>query len=291
MPTDDINRTIGTRVRAERASAGMTRKQLAAAAGVSERYLNDLENGEANASVGILAKVAGALGQDFASLVAGGRGAVPTDASIAIPLQRLLATMSEAEQNGAVPVLEGYLALRRRASKGIALLGLRGAGKSTLGGRLAERHKLNFVSITREIETRAGMGLADLFNLGGSDAYRALENDVVADLVRQEAPIVLETAGGIVGNSEALDLIFSAFTTVWLKASPEEHLARVAGQGDTRPMRGNPRALEHLRALLAAREPDYARADFAIDTSGRAIEASFMDLECIVAPVLGLRAA
>lgn len=284
----DIIRTIGITVRASRKRIGMTRKQLAAAADVSERYLNDLENGEANASVGILVKIADALGLDFASLVAHSGGEV-----VAAPptagLRALFATMSPAEQAGALPVLERYLDERRRQSNGIALLGLRGAGKSTLGRALAERHRLPFVSVTREIEARAGMSLADLFNLGGPDAYRALENDVIGELRQRDAPIVLETAGGIVGNSQALDMILGAFTTVWLKATPEEHLARVAGQGDTRPMHGNPKALEHLKTLLASREPDYARAESVIETSGRSIDACLADLERIAAPMLALR--
>ncbi len=293
MQPRDIVRTIGMTVRASRKRIGMTRKQLAASADVSERYLNELENGEANASVGILVKVADALGQDFASLVA---PAGNDSAQLPSPPQHsgltaLVAAMSLAEQTGALPVLERYLDERRRRSKGIALLGLRGAGKSTLGRRLAEQHGLPFISITREIEARAGMSLADLFNLGGPDAYRMLENDVIAELTSRDAPIVLETAGGIVGNSEALNMILAAFRTVWLKASPEEHLARVAGQGDTRPMLGNPKALEHLKTLLAAREPDYARAECLIDTAGRGIDACLADLERIAAPVLALRAA
>lgn len=292
MQPNEIARIIGTKVRSGRARLKLTRKQLAASADVSERYLNELENGEANASVGVLAKIADALGQDFVSLVSTadndtGRGNQQQLAAF----QVLLATMSLSEQEGALPVMERYLGERRRSSRGLALLGLRGAGKSTLGRRLAERHELPFVSVTREIETRAGMSLADLFNLGGPDAYRALENDVVRELTQREDHIVLETAGGIVGNSEALDMIFAAFKTVWLKASPEEHLARVAGQGDTRPMRGNPRALEHLRALLGQREPDYARAECTIDTSGRSADACFTDLETLAAPLIAARAA
>jgi XRE family aerobic/anaerobic benzoate catabolism transcriptional regulator len=198
--------------------------------------------------------------------------------------------MSLAEQEGALAALGRYLDERRLASKGIALLGLRGAGKSTLGRLFAERHRLPFVAVTREIEERAGMGLADLFNLGGPDAYRALEIDVITELTQRDDHIVLETAGGVVGNREALDMILSTFKTVWLKASPEEHLARVAGQGDTRPMRGNPKALAHLRTLLAARAPDYARAECEIDTSGRSIEECLVDLERIGAALLALRA-
>ena len=296
MPQEDISRAIGIKVRAGRKSIGLTRKQLASAADVSERYLHELENGIANASVGILVKVADALGQDFTQLVTSARPSRrdPTTGTTPSPisqpwhsrLEDLFRDMSPAEREGALPVLERYLAERRRASKGIALIGLRGAGKSTLGRRLADRHGLPFVSITQQIEERAGMSLADLFNLGGPDAYRTLENDVISDLTRRDDQIVAETAGGIVGNSQALDMILGAFKTIWLKASPEEHLARVAGQGDTRPMRDNPKALEHLKALLAAREPEYARAECIIDTSGRSIDACLAELAGIVEPLL-----
>lgn len=287
MQHDSIARSIGIRVRAGRKRLGITRKQLAQAAGVSERYLNELENGEANASIGILMRVADALGQTIANLVAApGTGTAIVAAPPHAALAALMSKMSTAELAGAVPVLEAYLAERRRHSRGIALLGLRGAGKSTLGRRLAERHAVPFVSVTREIETRAGMNLSDLFNLGGPDAYRTLENEVVTEVLLRQERIVLETAGGIVGNADALDMILAAFRSVWLKASPEEHLARVASQGDTRPMRGNPKALEHLKTLLAAREPDYGRADCAIDTSGRSIEDSLAELEAVAAPIL-----
>ncbi|MFM9941336.1 MAG: shikimate kinase [Hyphomicrobiaceae bacterium] len=294
MQRKDIARSIGDRVRAGRARIGITRKQLAATAEVSERYLHELENGAANASVGILIKVAEALQQDLVELIDGRRGAfaanagqVPADqAAVHLPLLTLVKGLSLQEQMGACRVLVSWLEGRRRVSKGVALLGLRGAGKSTLGRLFADRHGLPFVSITREIEARAGMSLADLFNLGGPEAYRALENDVVADLMRRGDRVVLETAGGIVGNSEALDVIFAAFKTVWLKATPEEHLARVAGQGDTRPMRDNPKALEHVRSLLGQREREYARAEHMIDTSERAVEACLKELEAIALPVL-----
>lgn len=291
MQHDSIARSIGLRVRTGRKRLGITRKQLAQAAAVSERYLNELEHGEANASVGILIKVADALGQDFASLVAASEASATASTSPQhAAFSTLVSAMSPAELAGAVPVLEAYLAERRAPSRGIALLGLRGAGKSTLGRRLAERLAVPFVSVTREIETRAGMSLSDLFNLGGPDAYRTLENEVVADVSRRDDRIVLETAGGIVGNAEALDVILAAFRSVWLTASPEEHLARVASQGDTRPMRGNPKALEHLKAMLAARAQAYARAECRIDTSGRSIEESLADLEAVAVPILASRA-
>ena len=284
MPSADIAAAVGAKVRAGRARMGLTRKQFAAKAAVSERYLNELENGAANASIAIIAKVAEALGESPANLMA--EWQPMQDLPILRELRTLFGTTTLPEQQALVPVVLTWLAERRRASKGIALLGLRGAGKSSLGKMLAARHSIPLVSVTREIERRAGMGLNEIFNLGGPDSYRAMENDVIADLVSREGRIVLETAGGITGNSEMMTTILARFKTVWLKASPEEHLARVARQGDMRPMRDNPTALEHLKALLVAREPEYARADAMIDTSGRSIEDCFADLETIAKSAL-----
>ena len=285
MNQDEISRTIGVKVRAARAEAGITRKQLAERADVSERYLNQLENGDANVSVGVLSRVAIALSVDLASLLTAARvGAA--DNAMHTPLTALVGRMSLREQEGAVALLERYLHDRRRSLKGVALLGLRGAGKSTIGGLFAARHGLPFLSVTREIEARAGMTLNDLFNLGGPDAYRALENDVVKDLSNRNDRIVLETAGGIVSNGPALDVILASFKTVWLKASPEEHLSRVVKQGDMRPMHGTPKALEHLKTLLATREPEYSRADSVLDTTGRTPEACVDDLEYIAGAVV-----
>jgi XRE family transcriptional regulator, aerobic/anaerobic benzoate catabolism transcriptional regulator len=292
MQHDDITRAIGARVRDGRARLAMSRKSLAATAGVSERYLHQLETGTANASVGILVRVAEALQLDFAVLVTGGEGPAPekkgASGSITLdhaPLALFLAGLSATEQMAAAPVMERFIGERRRQSRGIALLGLRGAGKSTIGQALAARRGWPFLSVTREIEARAGMGVDDLFNLGGAEAYRGLENEVVAELARRGDRVVLETAGGIAGNGVALETILVSFKTVWLKASPEEHLNRVAGQGDTRPTRGNPKAIEHLRSLLAQREPGYARAELILDTTGKSLEACVAELVAITGAV------
>ncbi|MEZ5850468.1 MAG: shikimate kinase [Hyphomicrobiaceae bacterium] len=273
---DDIAAAIGRRVREARTRQGLTRKRLAQISDVSERYLHALENGSANVSIGIIARLATALAVAFDALVTSGSG--PGSPLSGDDLAGVVSGMSPVERERAGPVLQQWLEQHRRASRGIALLGLRGAGKTTLGHLLSKRAGLPFVSVTREIERRAGMSLADLFNLGGPDAYRALEIEVVTDLIARPQRLVLETAGGIVGNSSALDMIMGSFKTVWLKASPEEHLSRVASQGDMRPMRGNPRALEHLKVLLAAREPEYRRAECVIDTSGRPIESCLEEL-------------
>lgn len=280
---DAIVREVGARARAARAAAGLSRKRLAELAGVSERYLNELEKGVANASVSVLARIAYALSVDVVSLIP---SADPGTRPFSGALGRALSGVGPGEEAGVAAAIERYLDERRRNLRGVALLGLRGAGKSTLGRLLAEKHGLSFVSITREVEKRAGMGLADLFNLGGAEAYRVLENDVALDLARRSDRIVLETAGGIVGNTEALNTILGAFKTIWLRAAPEDHLARVAHQGDTRPMQGNPRALEHLKTLLAQREPDYARSEARLETSGKTPEACVQELERIAATVL-----
>jgi XRE family transcriptional regulator, aerobic/anaerobic benzoate catabolism transcriptional regulator len=285
---NNIAKAIGTSVQAARLQVGLSRKRLADKAEVSERYLNQLEHGEANVSIGILARVADALAVDLVSLfpsvrssAADGLTANAMDGGFA----ELVGGMSLSEQQGAIELLQSYLKDRRCSLRGIALLGLRGAGKSTIGGLFAERHGLPFLSVTREIEARAGMSLSDLFNLGGPDAYRLLENEVVRELAGRDDRIIVETAGGIVSNKDAMEVIFNSFKTVWLKAAPEEHLKRVIQQGDMRPMRGWPAALENLKALLAQREPDYAHADCVLDTSGCEPEACVDELDRIAGAV------
>jgi XRE family transcriptional regulator, aerobic/anaerobic benzoate catabolism transcriptional regulator len=283
MASAQIAARIGERVRAGRRRMGLTRKQFAAKAAISERYLNELEGGASNASIAVIAKVADALGQSPASLLSDGDPEATGTRPVSAELQTLVRSMSATEQQAVLPLAARWLVEQRRASKGIALLGLRGAGKSTLGKLLASRHGVPLLSVTREIERRAGMGLNEIFNLGGPEAYRAMENDVVSALVERGGKCVLETAGGIASNNEAMTTILARYKTVWLKASPDEHLSRVARQGDLRPMQGNPTALEHLRTLLASREAEYGRADLVIDTAGRSVEDCFAELQALTA--------
>ena len=283
MEQHEIAQSIAVKVRAARARAGLSRKRLGQLASVSERYLNDLEKGDANVSVGILGRIAVALDVELPAILPGFADQPPVVKHK--PLADILVRMTVAEQQAAAEQLGLLLGDRPRRQHGIALLGLRGAGKTTIGRLFAERHGLPFRSVTREVEQRAGMSLADLFNLGGSEAYRALEVEVVNELAAAEGKMVIETAGGIAGNSDALEVVLGSFKTVWLKASPEEHLMRVAKQGDTRPMRGNPKALDHLKSLLVQRESEYARAETALDTTGKTPEQCVSELERIAGAI------
>lgn len=284
MEQHEIAQAIAVKVRAARARAGLSRKRLGQLASVSERYLNDLEKGDANVSVGILGRIATALDVELPAILPG-FGEQPPAVVKHKPLADILSRMTIAEQQAAVEPLARLVGDRSLRQHGIALLGLRGAGKTTIGRIFAERHGLPFRSVTREVEVRAGMSLADLFNLGGSEAYRALEVEVINELAAAKDKMVLETAGGIAGNSAALDVVLGSFRTIWLKASPEEHLSRVASQGDTRPMRGHPKALDQLKTLLIQRESEYARAESALDTTGKTPEQCVSELEQIAGAV------
>lgn len=301
---DDISQTVGAAVRSARARSGLSRKRLAIAAHVSERYLNQLEHGQANVSIGVLDRVASALAVDIGSLLpaamnggAGlngnghgrGHGNGQANGANGIPdgFARLIAAMSPREQNGALELLERYVGELAGSLHGIALLGMRGAGKTTIGSLFAKKHGLPFLSVTREIETRAGTTLAELFSRGGTQAYRKFETDVIRDLSQRDGHIILETAGGVVGNPDSANLVFNSFRTVWLKAAPEDHFQRVVRQGDSRLARGQGVMLDRLKTLLAERERDYARADHVLVTSGREPAACVEELDRIAAPIIG----
>jgi len=225
--------SVGATVRSHRERRGWSRRELAGASGVSERFLAQLEAGEGNISLRRFADVAHALGTTPAALLA------PADAA--------------------------------PTHKPIALLGVRGAGKSTIGAALAKKLALRFVEVDREIEEAAGLALADIFTLHGEAYYRRVEREVLTRLVA-EPGLVLATGGSIVNDATNYALLKSRAHTVWLRATPEDHWNRVVAQGDQRPMAENPHAFEELRALLAARQKLYARADRTIDTSGRTVK-------------------
>ena len=269
---------IGQTVRTLRKARGLSRRQVVEAAGISERYLIQVEAAEANATALILDRIARALGVTLKDLVEGEKTPGPTG-GLDPDLAALLRSMTDAEQKDAAPILRKWIEERRRSRRGVALLGLRGAGKSTIGKLFAQRHKLPFVSVTQEIENRTGIQLNDLFNLGGAEAYRAMETETIVSLCASGEFTVLETAGGIVANSDALDAVLSSYRTVWLKASPQAHLERVISQGDMRPIKAASSALEHVRNLLEQRSEQYARAEFTLDTTDRSPLDCVRDLE------------
>lgn len=242
---------LGSRVRAQRERRRMSRRLLAREAGVSERYLGLLEAGAGNISIVLLRRVTTALEVRFADVL---------------------------EPDVAAGAARRGLARRQR----IALIGLRGAGKSTLGTRLAADLDCSFVELDAEIERDCGLPLAELFSLYGQAGFRRYERRSLERLLAGPAPMVLAAGGGIVAEGDTFDLLLANCYTVWLRASPEEHMARVLGQGDLRPMAGTAEAMEELRRILAAREPLYRRADAAVDTAGQDVAASFARLRAAV---------
>lgn len=267
-PADNFLADLGERVRTARARRGMTRKILARESAVSERYLAQLENGQGNISIVLLRQVARAMGVEIADLV---REGPERPAELTFILERL--RQLDADDLAAAHNLISTTFGTARARPGkIALLGLRGAGKSTLGQLLAKRFSLNFVELASLIERDAGMSANEIFSLSGQIGYRRHERRALAAVLDSDEQIVLSTGGGLVAETANYELLLASSFTVWLQASPEEHMSRVVAQGDNRPMADNDEAMEDLRRILEGREAMYRKADATIDTSGREIE-------------------
>jgi len=264
---------LGQRVKTARARRGMSRKAVSEQSGVSPRYIAQLEDGKGNISVILLRQIAKAIGMPLESLVAEQEVLPPQFAAImkklndATPLElarvRTILGIDESDDGKA----ERYV-----------LIGLRGAGKSTLGRQVAEELGFPFVELNAEIEREGGLAISELFALYGQEGYRRLERAALERISRHYAQVVLAVAGGIVSEAETFDLLMQRFTAIWLRASPREHMARVIAQGDKRPMANNPAAMHDLEEILTSRETLYARAPVTIDTSGRTIEESRADL-------------
>jgi XRE family transcriptional regulator, aerobic/anaerobic benzoate catabolism transcriptional regulator len=272
---EDYLRRVGERVRTARARRGMTRRILARDSGVSERYLAQLEAGQGNISIVLLRKVARAMGLGLPELV---RDEPEAPVELAL-LTQSLARLSLQELAQARALLAGKfgaLAVGRRDR--IALIGLRGAGKSTLGRRLAEARGVPFVELDREIEREAGTSLGEIFDLYGQPAFRRLERRALELTLQRHSRAVIATGGSLVADAGTFDLLLSSCFAVWLRAAPEEHMSRVIAQGDRRPMADNAEAMDDLRRILAGREPLYAKADAAVDTSRLSIEQSFAEM-------------
>lgn len=245
----------GARVRAERVARGLTQAELARRSGMSLRFLADFERGEGNASLVRVAEVASALGVSVATLV-GGLG--PFD--------------DAASQFAALPPDRQRAGLRAaRAPEKIALVGLRGAGKSTVGKALAKALDARFVEVDGAVEQRAGLRLAEIFEYHGAARYRELERAALEALLSEPGAAVLATGGSVVTAADSWSLLRRDARTAWLRASPASHLARVEAQGDFRPMRGREDARAELEAILAARDPLYAQAEVTVETEGRSV--------------------
>jgi XRE family transcriptional regulator, aerobic/anaerobic benzoate catabolism transcriptional regulator len=256
---------VGQSVRALRTHRGWTQRTLAERSGVSPRYLAQLEAGGANISLERLDDLARALETSLPALLGGGAPATPESAGVRKSIDGLLASRSTPELKEVQRWLEARFP--KRTAPIIALLGLRGAGKSTIGGLLAERLGLQFVELDAAIEAAAGLTLGEIFELHGEGYYRRLERETLMSLLAAPDGMVLATGGSLVNDRETYRLLRRRAVTVWLKARPEDHWNRVIQQGDQRPMAKNPHAMSELRALLTARERLYGEAEHIIDTS------------------------
>ena len=269
---DDFLPFLGKRVRQARSRRGMTRKMVAREAEVSERHLAQLEAGEGNVSIVLLRRIAAALSVSLVELFSP-EIEQPLEKQV---IQRFLERLPAHRLEEVVLRLKRDFGEEESARRmRIALIGLRGAGKSTLGSRLARETNNPFIELDHEIEKDTGMPLAEIFSLYGQSGYRAIEKRTLERVLREHDRAVLSVGGGVVSENETYDYLLSHYYTIWIKAQPEEHMSRVIAQGDFRVMAGNDRAMEDLRRILEAREPLYRKADMSLDTSGDSPEQSF----------------
>ena len=286
---------LGDRVRALRSRRGMTRKAVAIAADVSERHLANLEYGIGNASILILLQVAGALQCSLAELL----GDVTTSSPEWLLIRELLERRDE-DTLRRVRVVVGEMLGTGGSNSGrgpggalarstrVALVGLRGAGKSTLGQMLADDLDYPFVELSREIEKFAGCSISEIQGLYGQNAYRRYERRALEEAIQIYPEAVIATPGGIVSDAATFNQLLSHCTTVWLQADPEDHMKRVTAQGDLRPMAASREAMEDLKGILAGRAAFYSKAEFRLDTSAQALEPSFAALRTLVRQALQL---
>lgn len=265
---------LGERVRALRARRGLTRKAVALASDVSERHLANLESGVGNASILVLLQVAQALQCPLAELL----GDVTTSTPEWLLLRELLEQRDEAtlrRVRAAVGEMLGTGGDNARRSSRIALIGLRGAGKSTLGQMLADALGFAFVELSRDIEQFAGCSIAEIQSLYGMNAYRRYERRALEEAIQIHTEAVIATPGGMVSEPATFNLLLAHCTTVWLQASAEDHMKRVVAQGDLRPMAASDEAMQDLKNILAGRAAFYSKAEFTVDTSAQPLPETF----------------
>ena len=275
---------VGKKVRDARSRRGMTRKMLAQEADVSERHLAQLELGEGNVSIILLRRITTALNIPLADVFTMDK----PGAAAEVALRQILERIPQQQLDSVVARLRGEFGADDRTRRGrIALIGLRGAGKSTLGSKLAQDLGIPFVELDQEIEKDAGMGLPEIFSLYGQTGYRRIEKKTLVRILQQHERAVISVGGGVVSEKETFEQLLACCFTVWIKAHPEEHMSRVIAQGDFRAMTDNAEAMEDLRRILEAREPLYRRADVHLETSRESIEESFLKLKQAVQPEAG----
>jgi XRE family aerobic/anaerobic benzoate catabolism transcriptional regulator len=277
---------LGARVRDLRNRRAMTRKALARESDVSERHLAQLESGEGNISILLLHRVAAVLSVSLEELFAPADQHDHQNASQKQTLLRFIERLpSHRLEEAAARLMRDFGAEQNLRLARIALIGLRGAGKSTLGSKLAAERNLPFIELDQEIEKETGMPLAELFSLYGQSGYRAIEKRTLERVLGANDRAVISVGGGIVSEKETYDYLLARCYTIWLKAQPEEHMSRVIAQGDFRAMAGSDRAMEDLRRILESREPLYRKADVCVDTSGDSVDASFTKLKAALESV------
>ncbi|MBM3398087.1 MAG: helix-turn-helix domain-containing protein [Betaproteobacteria bacterium] len=272
---------LGERVRNLRSRKGMTRRAVALAADVSERHLANLEYGTGNVSVLVLLQVAQALQCSLAELL----GDVTTSSPEWLLIRELLGKRSEADLRRArvqISDLFGEGGNAQERKNRIALIGLRGAGKTSLGQRLADDLGFPFIELSRDIEQFAGCQISEIHNLYGANAYRRYERRALEEAIQIYPEVVIATPGGLVSDSANFNLLLSHCTTVWLQADAADHMGRVAAQGDMRPMAASREAMEDLKRILEGRAAFYSKADLAINTSARSEDQAFAALRTSV---------
>jgi XRE family aerobic/anaerobic benzoate catabolism transcriptional regulator len=276
---------IGEEVRRNRAKRGMTRRQLALASQTSERYLAQIEAGAGNPSASVLHAIAQAFDLPAAALLPDAQVRDPAFGRIA----GLLSQIPKSEWSALADQIEARVKRPAGADRArrVALVGLRGAGKSTLGRMLAQHFGVPLIELDRRVEQDYGASIPDLIEMAGMATFRRQERGALDRVIAEHDAAIITTAGGIVSNPETYAALLSRTHTVWIKARPEDHMSRVMAQGDFRPMAQNRQAMADLVAILDARRADYARAEAEIDTSGDTVERSFAKLLRVVTPWLG----
>lgn len=266
--------SLGQRVRALRARRGISRKELSNNAGISERYLAELESGRGNVSISLLRQIAHAMSVSIEELVRDG-----ADRSLEHTfLLQHLDNLSQDDIARAYALITGQASQASERVNRIALIGLRGAGKSTLGKALADKLGIPIVELVQEIEREAHMSVNEIFSLSGQASYRRLERQCLENTLTRFEQVVISVGGSLVSEAGSYERLLTTCYTVWVKASPEQHMKRVMAQGDYRPMAGNAQAMDDLRRILLERESLYGRADTTLDTTDDEVASSLQKL-------------